>query len=262
MERWGWVAVTYAAAMLPAAWLAPVTRARRLLCAAMTMVYAAAAWLVSPIQSPAVQLVVPAVLLLTGYWLPGLIFGPPQPALEAQLMRIDRRVFTRFGIDDRLRRAPRGALEALEACYLSVYIVVGAGAILTAIDGAAPLSRYWTVVLAAELVCYALLPWLRSRPPRALEPPGPHDERALAIRRLNMAILGGASVQANTLPSGHVAGAAAAAAAIALAHPLAGAVLGVLAALIGASAVLGRYHYFVDVLTGAIVALAAVWMVG
>jgi membrane-associated phospholipid phosphatase len=254
--------VAYAAAMLPAAWLAPVTRARRILCAAMTAVYAAAAWVASPVQSPAVQLVVPAVLLLTAYWLPGLVFGPPQPALEAWLMRIDRWLFARFRIDDRLRHAPRLALEALEACYLSVYFLIGTGAILAAGDGATPLSRYWTAVLAAGLFCYALLPWLRSRPPRALEPSGPHDERPLVFRRLNLALLGRASVQANTLPSGHVAGAAAAAAAIAQAHPLTGVVFGMMAALIAASAVLGRYHYVVDVVTGAVVGLAAAWLVG
>jgi membrane-associated phospholipid phosphatase len=256
------VAVAYAAAMLPAAWLAPVTRARRSLCAAMTVVYAAAAWVASPVQVPAVQLVFPAVLLLAAYWLPGLVFGPPQPGLEAWLMRMDRRLFAWVRIDDRLRRAPRWALEVLEACYLSVYLLVGAGAILAAVEGAAPLSRYWTTVLAAELFCYALLPWLRSRPPRALEPPGPHDERQLVIRRLNLALLGHASVQANTLPSGHVAGAAAAAAAIAQAHPLTGALFGAVTALIAASAVLGRYHYAVDVVTGALVALAAVWVMG
>lgn len=262
MAPWGWVAVGYGAAMVAAAACAPVRVSRRAGCAAMAVLYAAAGWALSPLPSPAVQLLVPGTLLLTGYWLPGLVFGPPQPALEAWLMRIDRRWFTRWSVDERLRRLPAWVLEGLEACYFADYLAIGGGAVFAAVNGTAMTARYWTAVLAAELLCYAALPWLRSRPPRTLEPPGPFDGRGLTIRRLNLAILGRASVQANTLPSGHVAGAVAAAAAIAATHPLTGIALGVLAALIAAAAVLGRYHYLVDVVAGAMVALAAVWLLG
>ena len=260
MAGWGWVALAYSAAMLVAAAFAPAARSRRIQCAAMAIVYGGIAWLTAPSPSLGVQLGVPGALLLTGYWLPGLVFGPPQPALEAWLMRIDRRVFARLALDDRLRRAPALVLEFLEACYLSVYLVVVGGAIFAAFDGTSMVARYWTVVLAAELLCYAALPWLRSRPPRALEPPGPFDERRLVMRRLNLAVLGRASVQANTLPSGHAAGAVAAALVLIALHPLVGGVLAVLALLIAVSAVTGRYHYFVDVVSAAALAAAVAWV--
>jgi membrane-associated phospholipid phosphatase len=260
MAEWGWVALAYSAAMLPAAALAKVGGSRRLACAAMAVVYAAVAWVTAPAQSLAVQLVVPGALLLVGYWMPGSVFGPPQPPLEAWLMRIDRQLFTRLALDERLRRAPAWLLEFLEACYVADYAVIGGGAIVAATGGAASVAAYWTVVLAAELTCYAALPWLRTRPPRALEPPGPFDERRLLMRRVNLAMLGRTSVQANTLPSGHVAGAVAAAFALAGTFPVVGAAFGALSLLIAVSVVVGRYHYVVDVVTGAIVALASALM--
>lgn len=204
-----------------------------------------------------VHLLAPGALLLGAYWLSGPFFRDPQIWLESWLLRSDRSTFETLRVDAWLRRAPRWMLELLEASYTADYIVVGGGAILTAPYGAEAVSRYWTIVLAAELTCYAALPFLRSRPPRALEPPGVIAERAPLLRALNTAILDRASVQANTLPSGHVAGAAAATLAIMPISPAAGLVFLAMTALIGISATVGRYHYAVDCALGAVVALAA-----
>ena len=59
-------------------------------------------------------------------------------------------------------------------------------------------------MLAAEFVCFSALPWLQARPPRTLEPT---TARATTARRLNIAVLNHGSTQANTIPSGHAAGA-------------------------------------------------------
>jgi membrane-associated phospholipid phosphatase len=83
-------------------------------------------------------------------------------------------------------------------------------------------------------------------------------QRAPILRRLNVSILDQASVQANTLPSGHVAGAVAAALGLWPVAPAAGLVLLVLAVAIAIAAVVGRYHYVVDCVAGASVALV-VW---
>jgi membrane-associated phospholipid phosphatase len=72
---------------------------------------------------------------------------------------------------------------------------------------------------------------------------------------VNAAILDSASVQANTLPSGHVSAATAAALAIWTLHPGVGLALLVLAGLIAVAAVAGRYHYAVDCAAGFVVAL-------
>jgi membrane-associated phospholipid phosphatase len=70
-------------------------------------------------------------------------------------------------------------------------------------------------------------------------------------------VLNHASIQVNTLPSGHVAAAVAAALAVGTFMPAAGAVIGVLAVSIALAAVLGRYHYAADAVLGALTALAA-----
>jgi membrane-associated phospholipid phosphatase len=114
--------------------------------------------------------------------------------------------------------------------------------------------------LTAELACYVALPWLRSRPPRAIEGPAVIETRRPTLRRLNTAILDGASVQANTLPSGHVAGALAATLALGAIAPVAGVVFAVLSLLIALSAALCRYHYVVDCVSGAAVAILA-WVI-
>jgi PAP2 superfamily len=258
MAPWGWVAGGYGLLLAGAA--AGLTGVqRRVLAASASAGYACLALGAATLSSLAAQLVVPGLLLLGGYWLSGFFFRDPQPWLERWLVDSDRRIFRALAVDRFLAASPTAILEVLEASYTADYIVVGGGAFLAAAHGTDAVSRYWTIVLAAELACYAALPWLRSRPPRVLEPPGIIARRAPALRRLNVRILDRASVQANTLPSGHVAGASAAALAIGAWDPLAGGVLMAAALLIAASAALGRYHYVVDCALGAVVAVS-VWL--
>jgi hypothetical protein len=123
-----------------------------------------------------------------------------------------------------------------------------------AAHGISAVSAYWAIVLAAELACYGALPFLRSRPPRTLEPPGVIEQRAPRLRRLNISILDRASVQANTIPSGHVAGAVAAGLAVMSVNMMAGWVLLGVAVAITVAAIVGRYHYTADCVLGALVA--------
>jgi membrane-associated phospholipid phosphatase len=118
-------------------------------------------------------------------------------------------------------------------------------------------DRYWSIVLLAELACYGVLPWIRTRPPWALRETGALDARGVWMRRLNLMLVREASTQANTFPSGHAAGALAAALAVAMVWPAAGAVFFVVALSIMAGSVIGEYHYAGDALTGALTAVAA-----
>lgn len=261
MAAWGVVAGVYGLVLAAAALSQPIARrpVGLVACLAYSLMAFGAGTLVSWFW---VQLIVPGALLLSGYWLSGFFFRAPQPWLERYLLRSDAAVFRAFGIDRALRRAPRWVLELLEASYAADYVVVGGGAIVAAVAGLDEVVSYWTLVLAAELACYVALPWLRSRPPRALEGPGIVERRAPAVRRLNVAILDRASVQANTLPSGHVAGAVAAALAVGPIDAAAGAILAILALLIALAAALCRYHYVIDCVTGAAVAVLACIIVG
>lgn len=253
MAPWGWIAGGYGVFLtLTAIGLRGVVRRSITIaaCAAYTLLSLGAATL----DTFWIHLVVPGLLLLTGYWLCGFFFGTPQPWLERWLLASDRRVFDALHLDRALANAPAWVLEALEASYTADYIVVAGGAFIAALSGPAALTQYWTLVLGAELACYAALPFLRSRPPRALEPPGVIARRAPRLRAFNLGLLDRASVQANTLPSGHVAGAVAAAIAVVPLNPAAGGVLMGMALLIAISAAVGRYHYVVDCVLGAGVA--------
>ena len=80
------------------------------------------------------------------------------------------------------------------------------------------------------------------------------------VRRLNQLIARRASIQANTIPSGHAAGALAAALVVMSVEPGIGVLFLVLALSIVVASVLGRYHYAVDSLLGILVAVMA-WAV-
>jgi membrane-associated phospholipid phosphatase len=199
----------------------------------------------------------------------------PDPRSERWLRSIDNIVLTRSGVLGWFRQAPRFVTEYFELSYLLVYLAVPAGAATLALGGHGDqVGRFWTVVLLAEFACYGMLPWIQTRPPRVLEnvescgPPSLYAARGAKaagspsrprgpIQRFNHAIVNRASIQANTVPSGHAAGALATALAVSSTMPTAGAVFFVLAASIAIATVLGRYHYVVDTVLGVLVAIAA-----
>jgi hypothetical protein len=201
--------------------------------------------------------VMPLVYLLFGYWLPALLVREPNVGLERRLLEVDHTLFGAHGLEVFERRAPRVLIEYLELAYLLCYAVVPAGFACLLLAGypADALDTFWLVVLLAAFICYGLLPWLPTRAPRAVEPPG-HEMRS-SIRGLNLAVLNRASVQWNTFPSGHTAASLATALAVGIHMPFAGAVLAVVALSIAAGSVVGRYHYAADAIIGAAVAVLA-----
>ena len=199
--------------------------------------------------------VMPLIYLLIGYWLPALLVLEPNLRLEQQLLRFDKTLFGADGLESFATRAPRALLEYFEAAYLLCYAVVPVGLAWLVVEGfEEEIARFWSTVLLASFGCYGLLPWLPTRPPRALEPPA---QGRSSIRTLNLRVLDRASVQWNTFPSGHTAASVATAFAVGSISPLAGIVLGLVAASIAVGSVLGRYHYAADAIVGAAVAIVA-----
>jgi len=258
MTTWGWMAAGYGGCMAVIA-LARGTR-MRVRPAAAAVLFAVVSAAASTVHAWSAQVWVPGAVALGGYWLSGLFIGAPQPWLEARLLQSDRRLFERLRLDEALRAAPAWVLECLEFCYSTVYLVVMAGAVAVATIDRQAVAAYWAIVLPAEFLCYLALPFLRSRPPRSLEAAGVIAVRAPRMRRLNDAIVGRGSIQVNTIPSGHVAGALAAGLAVLPWSAGVGATLIVIAVLIAIAATVGRYHYAIDCLLGAGVAIA-VWLV-
>lgn len=204
---------------------------------------------------PIVETLLPALVLLSGYWLSGRFFVRPMSSLERTLMAVDRDVLERTGLLRAYRNAPRVVHHYFELAYLCVYIVVPAGAVTLLIGGHRDaIGMYWAVVLLAEFASYGMLPWLQTRPPRSIETASGSPDGV--VRRLSLKVLGAGSIGVNTIPSGHAAGSVAVALAVGAAMPYAGAVYLLLAASITIATVLGRYHYVVDSVLGVLVAVA------
>jgi membrane-associated phospholipid phosphatase len=196
----------------------------------------------------------PPALLLLGYWTSGLLFAAPMPRVERVLFGIDRAL----GVRAIAGRVPRSIAEFLEFAYAGIYLLIPIALViqLALTDTAAP-GIFWTVILGTDYICFGVLPWVQTRPPRALEAGDPWTS---GFRRFNLRLLGSASITVNTFPSGHAAEALAAALLVLDAPTPWIAWMFFNAASVSAGAVLGRYHYALDAIAGWIVAGAVWWL--
>jgi hypothetical protein len=201
------------------------------------------------------NVIVPPLVLLIGYWTSGRLFLVPIPWQESALLRLDDRA----GIVALARRTPRVVAELLEAAYVGVYGLVPIAFVLHLYFSSRPdASRFWAVILVTDFICFAFLPWVQTRPPRALENAEPWDS---TFRALNLRLLGSTSIQVNTFPSGHAAEGLAAALLVIGAPPPITVLMAVGALAVAAGAVLGRYHYLADALAGFVVAAVVWWFI-
>jgi membrane-associated phospholipid phosphatase len=195
----------------------------------------------------------PPALLLLSYWTSGLLFVAPMKQVERLFAFVDRLV--------KVRRvgslAPASLAEFLEFSYAAVFalIPIALGLHLT-LSPAPDTDRFWTVILVTDFICFAALPWIQTRPPRALESGEPWSS---SFRNFNLRWLATASIQVNTFPSGHAAEALAAALLVSNLRPVVFILMLFNAAAVSAGAVFGRYHYAIDAFAGWFVAIA-VWL--
>ena len=257
---WHHIAIGYVAYLVGVSLSRPEfagARARLAALAAVVAALTAADLVFSPGRAWS-WVILPSLMLLAGYRMSGLLFVRVDSGAENWLRRSDERALWRTGILPAYQRAPQIVIEYFELSYFLVYATIPAGAIVLLASGqAATVHRYWLVVLLAEFLCYGVLPWVQTRPPMLLEEPGAAP--ASTMRRVNQAIAARGSIHANTIPSGHAAGAFACALAVGDALPVAGAIFLFLAISISAASVAGRYHYLIDSVLGFIVAML-VWI--
>jgi membrane-associated phospholipid phosphatase len=191
----------------------------------------------------------PPMALLIAYWASGLLFVSPDVRQERALMWLD----DRLGMQSLARRTPRSVTDLLEAAYVGVYPFVLLALVVHLTWSPRPdASHFWGVVLITDFICFGFLPWVQTRPPRAVEREEPWSS---PLRRFNQRLLGATSIQVNTFPSGHAAEAVVAAL-LTMDAPWPIVLFMWIAALaVSAGAVLGRYHYAADALTGWLVAV-------
>jgi membrane-associated phospholipid phosphatase len=188
------------------------------------------------------------------YFQTGQFVRPLNKNFQSLLERIDQKIA--FPL-------PGPIMLVLELAYLFCYPLVPAGLIALHLTGMGDFgTEFWNVVLPPAYACYATFPFVQTLPPRSTEGRTPWQPRFTRMRRFNAFVLRYISTQANTFPSGHVAASVAVALEL-LAHarPI-GIVFAIIAALIAAGAFFGRYHYALDIIIGAPLALLSFILFG
>lgn len=195
----------------------------------------------------------PPLVLLIAYWGSGFLWVAPMRRCEALLMQAD----ALLRVHRIAARMPRVLAELLEIAYVGVYPLIPVSLALHLwYAPRADADRFWTVILVTDFVCFAMLPWIETRPPRALEPEAPWRSR---VRAFNVRLLGETSIGVNTVPSGHAAEAVACALLLCGTPAAVQAPVWLAALAVSAGAVLGRYHFAIDAIAGWAVALV-VWL--
>lgn len=200
--------------------------------------------------------VIPPLVLLLAYWTSGLLFVGPMGRAERLLLKIDGRL----QISRICRAMPPLLAEYFEISYAAVYVVIPIALVIHLTFVSQPSAAvFWAVILITDYVCFGMLPWIQTRPPRALEVGEPWTA---TLRAFNLRLLRKTSIHVNTFPSGHAAeGLTAALLVVGAPAPIVA--LMFLAALsISAGAVLGRYHYAADIVAGWVVALTVYLVAG
>ena len=252
-----WLALIYFVALTVLAWARPLPAARRTQIAVVGPTMAAAILLLA-LEAPAiVRDWAPALFILIGYYFSGRFFVQWSAGFERWLQTWDRRV---LGVPPpRVARWPRPLLAYLEVVYVGCFLLVPGGfAVLAATGRSALADRYWTMVVAAELASFAPLSLIQARPPWLVERRAALPDQA--VHRFAWYVVRHFTIRATTFPSGHAAGSLAIALALAGVMPYAAGVFLFFALSISAACVVGRYHYVVDVVAGAVLALA-IWLV-
>lgn len=257
-----WIQAGFATILALAAWIAPLTVRRRWTItwlAAFAILSIALARLSEYILTPAGASILrdwlPVPLTLVPYWQTGQFFQGPNEKIQAWLVESDRwllNLLSRSGLTfGRLARL------SMEWAYMLCYPLVPLGlATLYAFGFRRGAGTFWFFVLAPTYLCYAITPFFPALPPRNLgrERTDPSSSSSQVLRKsrvFNLWILRHGSIQAISFPSAHVA--AALAVSLVLFHyvPIAGEVFLVIAVWIAIAAVVGRYHYAIDVVLGA-----------
>ena len=193
-------------------------------------------------------------LFLVPYWQTGQFFQGPNHAIEKRLLAFDQWLLPKLARSAGTPRIRLGAL--LELGYLFCYPLVPLGLLaLYAVGQRQHVAGFWLVVLIATYLCYIITPFVPALPPRDLAAGLSMRSKPGKTRHFNRWILKHGSIHAISFPSAHVASTFAVSLVLLRYSPAVGVLFLVVSAWIALGAVLGRYHYALDVLTGALMAL-------
>ena len=256
-----WIQMGFATILAILAWILQLTTRRRIVIAVLAVfaILAVAlarfsAHVFSPNQVSIIRDWLPVVLMLVPYWQTGQIFMGPNEKIQSRLLQMDQRLANL--LPPILRMSGRYTRQLMEWAYMFCYPLVPLGlAVLYATGLRQYSSTYWFIVLVPTYLCYAITPFVSALPPRSIARQDVAAATPNTGRVMNLWILKYGSIQAISFPSAHVASALAIALVLLHFVPVAGAIFLIIAFLIAVAAVAGRYHYALDVILGAVLAL-------
>jgi membrane-associated phospholipid phosphatase len=194
-------------------------------------------------------------LFLVPYWQTGQFFQSPNHRIEERLLAFDHWLMPRTAATSGTARTGYGLI--LELAYLFCYPLVPLGLLALYVAGQRDhVASFWLVVLAATYLCYAITPFVPAFPPRDLAGSQPPAAQTGKARIFNRWILKHGSIHAISFPSAHVASTFAVSLVLLRFAPVFGGIFLFISVWISLGAVIGRYHYALDVLLGAATALA------
>jgi membrane-associated phospholipid phosphatase len=255
----------FATILALAAWIAPLPPRRRWTISALaavagiTVFIALALCAHLPLETSSILrdwLTVP--LFLIPYWQTGQFFLRPDPTMERRLLAFDQHLLPDIAQTSGTSSTRTGFV--LEMAYLFCYPLVPLGLLAIYLTGQrGHVAAFWFVVLISTYLCYAITPFVPALPPRSLAAhTSQSTSQAKSINKgriFNRWILRHGSIHAISFPSAHVASAIAVALVLLRYSPPAGLLFLVIAIAISLGAVIGRYHYALDVILGAVVPL-------
>lgn len=256
-----WIQAGFAIMLAFAAWLRPLTVRRRTTIAVLAafavlgvLLGRLSVYVLAPRPASILRDWLPVLLMLVPYWQTGQFFNGPNQKIQSWLVESDRRLtkllhpgVLAFGRYTRL---------SMEWAYMCCYLLPPAGLAVLYAAGMSRYARtYWPIVLLPTYLCYALTPLVPALPPRDIAGKASVAGARTKSRVFNLWILQHGSIHAVSFPSAHVA--CALSISFVLLHylPVAGAIFLGLAIWIGVAAIVGGYHYAIDVWLGAAVAL-------
>jgi membrane-associated phospholipid phosphatase len=257
-----WIQIGFAVLLAAAAWIQPLfshplpVRRRGMITLlalvplAVVLLARATAHFLPPLYVSTLRDWLTVGLFLVPYWQTGQFFQAPNHRIEERLMAFDRWLMPRAAGASGTSRSAFGAV--LEIAYLFCYPLVPLGLLaLYAVGQRDHVAGFWLVVLVATYVCYAITPFVPAYPPRDLAGAPSVPAQTSKTRIFNRWILKHGSIHAISFPSAHVASTFAVSLALLHYAPVMGFIFLFISVWISLGAVIGRYHYALDVLAGA-----------
>jgi membrane-associated phospholipid phosphatase len=256
-----WIQGGFALILTAAAWLRPLPMSRRwittLLAAFAVAAIAAARYSAHLLTPPQVSILrdwLTVALLLVPYWQTGQFFLCPNEKFQSWLIESDRKLLK--SIAPAAAAMSRPFRLAMEYAYLSCYPLVPLGlAALYAAGHRADTATFWFIVLVPTYLCYAITPFFPALPARSIPGAQVLAPQKNTVRDLNQFVLKHGSIHAISFPSAHVASSLGVALVLLKLAPVAGILFLIASIAIAIAAVVGGYHYAIDVLLGAALTL-------